>query len=52
MRYWESRIRDPGALFDRHVRLDASQLPPLVTWGRSPQDVGDQQAPCRALKRF
>ena len=39
MRYWESLHSDPGALFDRHVRLDASQLPPLVTWGTSPQDV-------------
>jgi 3-isopropylmalate/(R)-2-methylmalate dehydratase large subunit len=38
-RYWESLHSDPGALFDRHVRLDASQLPPLVTWGTSPQDV-------------
>ena len=25
--------------FDKEVRLDASQLPPLVTWGTSPQDV-------------
>ncbi len=39
MRCWESLHSDPGALFDRHVRLDASQLPPLVTWGTSPQDV-------------
>jgi 3-isopropylmalate/(R)-2-methylmalate dehydratase large subunit len=30
---------DPGAEFDREVRLDASQLPPLVTWGTSPEDV-------------
>ena len=30
---------DTGALFDKEVRLDASQLPPLVTWGTSPQDV-------------
>src|SRR6202047_4886781 len=39
MRYWESLHSDPGALFDKEVRLDASQLPPLVTWGTSPQDV-------------
>jgi 3-isopropylmalate/(R)-2-methylmalate dehydratase large subunit len=39
MRYWESLHSDPGALFDKEVRLDAGQLPPLVTWGTSPQDV-------------
>ncbi|MGH6937230.1 MAG: 3-isopropylmalate dehydratase large subunit, partial [Methylocella sp.] len=39
MRYWESLHSDPGALFDKEVRLDASRLPPLVTWGTSPQDV-------------
>ena len=39
MRYWESLHSDPNALFDKEVHLDASQLPPLVTWGTSPQDV-------------
>jgi 3-isopropylmalate/(R)-2-methylmalate dehydratase large subunit len=39
MRYWEGLQSDPGAEFDREVRLDASQLPPLVTWGTSPEDV-------------
>jgi len=39
MRHWESLHSDEGAVFDKEVRLDASQLPPLVTWGTSPQDV-------------
>ena len=39
MRYWEGLHSEPNALFDKEVRLDASQLPPLVTWGTSPQDV-------------
>ncbi len=39
MHYWESLHSDEGAVFDKEVRLDASQLPPLVTWGTSPQDV-------------
>ncbi len=39
MRHWESLHSDAGAVFDKEVRLDASQLPPLVTWGTSPQDV-------------
>jgi 3-isopropylmalate/(R)-2-methylmalate dehydratase large subunit len=25
--------------FDKEIRLDASKLPPLVTWGTSPEDV-------------
>ena len=39
MRYWETLVSDGGAVFDKEIRLDASQLPPLVTWGTSPQDV-------------
>ncbi len=39
MRYWETLRSDEGAHFDREVKLDAANLPPLVTWGTSPQDV-------------
>jgi 3-isopropylmalate/(R)-2-methylmalate dehydratase large subunit len=39
MRYWEKLHSDEGAHFDREVRLDAAKLPPIVTWGTSPQDV-------------
>jgi 3-isopropylmalate/(R)-2-methylmalate dehydratase large subunit len=39
MRYWETLYSDDGAHFDREVKLDAAALPPLVTWGTSPQDV-------------
>jgi len=38
-RYWDSLRSDEGARFDAEVRLDAGDLPPLVTWGTSPQDV-------------
>ncbi|MFE1597853.1 3-isopropylmalate dehydratase large subunit [Methylobacterium sp. ID0610] len=37
--YWESLVSDEGAHFDREVRLDAANLPPIVTWGTSPEDV-------------
>jgi 3-isopropylmalate/(R)-2-methylmalate dehydratase large subunit len=30
---------DDGAHFDRVVKLDAAKLPPLLTWGTSPEDV-------------
>src|SRR6201995_1510567 len=39
MRYWESLRSDDGAHFDHEIRLDAAKLPPIVTWGTSPEDV-------------
>ena len=39
MRYWETLYSEEGAHFDREVKLDASKLPPLVTWGTSPENV-------------
>ncbi len=38
-RYWDSLQTDDGAHFDYELRLDAAKLPPLVTWGTSPEDV-------------
>ncbi|WP_375572977.1 3-isopropylmalate dehydratase large subunit [Ahrensia marina] len=37
--YWETLPSDEGAHFDREVVLDAANLPPIVTWGTSPEDV-------------
>ena len=39
MRYWEGLHSDSDAAFDKEIHLDAGKLPPLVTWGTSPQDV-------------
>jgi len=39
VRYWESLKSDEGAHFDTEIRLDAANLPPIVTWGTSPEDV-------------
>jgi 3-isopropylmalate/(R)-2-methylmalate dehydratase large subunit len=39
MRYWDTLFSDDGAQFDREIRLDAAHLPPLVTWGTSPEQV-------------
>ena len=39
LRYWDTLRSDDSAEFDSEVRLDASNLPPLVTWGTSPEDV-------------
>ena len=37
--YWRTLASDEGAHFDREITLDASKLPPLVTWGTSPENV-------------
>ncbi|WP_249691814.1 3-isopropylmalate dehydratase large subunit [Stappia sp. WLB 29] len=37
--YWQTLFTDEGAHFDAEIRLDAANLPPIVTWGSSPEDV-------------
>jgi 3-isopropylmalate/(R)-2-methylmalate dehydratase large subunit len=38
--FWEETLySDEGAHFDKEIRLDAANLPPIVTWGTSPEDV-------------
>ena len=39
MAYWKTLRTDDGARFDRTVALDAANLPPIVSWGSSPEDV-------------
>jgi 3-isopropylmalate/(R)-2-methylmalate dehydratase large subunit len=38
-RYWDTLRSDDGAHFDRHLVLNANDLPPIVSWGTSPEDV-------------
>jgi 3-isopropylmalate/(R)-2-methylmalate dehydratase large subunit len=38
-RFWETLQSDDGAHFDKEIRLNAADLPPVVTWGTSPEDV-------------
>jgi len=37
--YWKTLHTDEDAHFDKVVVLDAAKLPPIVTWGSSPEDV-------------
>jgi 3-isopropylmalate/(R)-2-methylmalate dehydratase large subunit len=37
--HWKSLPSDPGAVFDREERFDASTLAPMVTWGNSPEEA-------------
>jgi 3-isopropylmalate/(R)-2-methylmalate dehydratase large subunit len=39
VRYWDTLPTDDGAHFDREIKLDAAKLPPIVTWGTSPEQV-------------
>jgi 3-isopropylmalate/(R)-2-methylmalate dehydratase large subunit len=38
-RYWETLSSDKSAHFDRTLVLNANDLPPIVSWGTSPEDV-------------
>jgi 3-isopropylmalate/(R)-2-methylmalate dehydratase large subunit len=38
-RYWDTLPTEDGAKFDREVKLDAAKLPPIVTWGTSPEQI-------------
>jgi 3-isopropylmalate/(R)-2-methylmalate dehydratase large subunit len=37
--YWKTLKSDEGAKFDAEIRIDAASIPPLVTWGTSPENV-------------
>lgn len=39
LEYWKTLHTDEGAHFDKVIVLDAAKLPPIVTWGSSPEDV-------------
>ncbi|MYH58659.1 MAG: 3-isopropylmalate dehydratase large subunit [Boseongicola sp. SB0675_bin_26] len=36
---WNTLQSDEGAHYDQVVRMDAAEIPPVVTWGTSPEDV-------------
>jgi 3-isopropylmalate/(R)-2-methylmalate dehydratase large subunit len=38
-RHWDTLHTEEGAHFDSEIKLNAADLPPIVTWGTSPQDV-------------
>ena len=37
--YWKKLASDEGAHYDKTIVLDAANLPPIVSWGSSPEDV-------------
>jgi 3-isopropylmalate/(R)-2-methylmalate dehydratase large subunit len=37
--YWKTLHSDPGAKFDVEITLDAASIPPMVTWGTSPEQA-------------
>ena len=39
MAHWVTLKSDDDAAFEREITLDAANLPPIVTWGTSPENV-------------
>ncbi|WP_319412300.1 3-isopropylmalate dehydratase large subunit [uncultured Cohaesibacter sp.] len=39
LEFWKTLYTDEGAHFDTVIELDASSLPPIVSWGTSPENV-------------
>ncbi len=39
MTHWQTLHTDDGAEFETEMTLDAANLPPIVTWGTSPENV-------------
>lgn len=37
--YWKTLPSDPGAHYDTIVRIDGSEIAPMVTWGTNPEAV-------------
>ncbi len=37
--FWKTLPSDEGAVYDKEVTLDVSEIVPQVTWGTSPEDV-------------
>jgi 3-isopropylmalate dehydratase large subunit len=37
--FWKTLPTDPGATYDKDVRVDVSDIVPMTTWGTSPEDV-------------
>ncbi|MCL4677556.1 MAG: 3-isopropylmalate dehydratase large subunit [Alphaproteobacteria bacterium] len=37
--YWKTFFSDDGAEYDKEVALKAEDIPPIVTWGTTPEDV-------------
>lgn len=37
--YWRTLATDPGAEYDRVVRIEGQDIAPTLTWGTSPEDV-------------
>lgn len=51
MGYWKTLVSDADAQWDRVVEIDASEVPPTITWGTSPEQAAaiTGQAPIPAL---
>ncbi len=37
--YWKTLPSDAGAVYEKDITLNAADIPPMVSWGTSPEDV-------------
>jgi len=37
--YWTSLVTDEGVLFDKEIIIEADEIAPMVTWGKSPEEA-------------
>ncbi len=37
--YWKTLFSDDGAVFDKEITIEASDIAPTLTWGTTPEDV-------------
>ncbi len=37
--YWQTLPSDDGASYDKEITINGDDIPPIVTWGTSPQDI-------------
>ncbi|MEQ8709650.1 MAG: 3-isopropylmalate dehydratase large subunit [Rhodospirillales bacterium] len=50
--YWKTLPSDDGAVYQKEVTMDASEIEPQVTWGTSPEDALPISARVPALEDF
>ncbi len=39
VKFWKTLKTDDGAKFDKEITINIADIPPLITWGTSPEDV-------------
>ena len=49
---WERLVSDDDAFYDKVIRMDVSELAPMVTWGTNPAMGVDFETSFPEIKRY